>query len=119
VSHPIQEEDHIATGKIVATAIISLLIFGIGVVWAVTILQGEAHHVVQQAGPPGPASAGAPEVGIVYQWPFNVSHYAADEAAARKGWLESYGWVDKSAGVVHVPIEQAMQRYVQQAGGGK
>ena len=29
--------------------------------------------------PAGPAEAGAPEVGIVYQWPFNVSKYGEEK----------------------------------------
>jgi len=28
--------------------------------------------------------------------------------------LNSYGWVDESAGVVHIPIQQAMQLLVEQ-----
>jgi hypothetical protein len=35
VTQPIQEEDRIATGKIIITAIISLATFGIGVVWSI------------------------------------------------------------------------------------
>lgn len=29
-------------------------------------------------------------------------------------WLNSYGWVDKNAGVAHIPIDQAMQLIAQQ-----
>ena len=119
MSHPIQEEDRIATGKIVATAIVSLAIFGVGVVWAISIQRAENGSVITEALPAAPAMAGAPEVGNVYQWPFNLSQYAADKAAITKGRLERYGWVDKNAKIVHIPIEQAMEKWVAQAGGQK
>ncbi len=33
-----------------------------------------------------------------------------ERKAHERGLLESYGWVDKQAGIAHIPIEQAMQR---------
>jgi hypothetical protein len=119
VSHPVQEEDRIATGKIVLTAVVSLAIFGVGALWSISIQRNQMHSIVSSMRPEGPAVAGAPEVGIVYQWPFNISQFAADKAEATKGRLERYGWTDKNSKVVHIPIEEAMQKYVQQAGGGK
>jgi hypothetical protein len=119
VTQPIQEEDRIATGKIVATAIISLAVFGVGVVWSISIQRNENKSIVTQMHPAGPAEAGAPEVGIVYQWPFNVSKYGEEKKAELEARLHSYGWADKSAKVVHIPIDEAMKKYVSQAGGGK
>ena len=119
MSQPVQEEDRIAIGKIVITAIVSLGIFGIGALWSISIQRHEMGSIVSTEHPAGPAMAGAPEVGIVYQWPFNLSHYGADKAAETKGRLARYGWVDKNTKVVHIPIDQAMEKYVSQAGGGK
>jgi hypothetical protein len=117
--HPVQEEDRIAVGKIVIVAIVSLLVFGIGVVWSVSIQKSENHTVVQWHKPAGPDETGKPEVGIVYQIPFNKSAYAEDKKAEKVQWLAHYGWTDKAAGVVHVPIEQAIQKYVQSQGAAK
>jgi len=119
VTQPIQEEDRIATGKIIATAIISLAVFGVGVIWSISIQRGENKSIVTQVSPAGPAEAGAPEVGIVYQWPFNVSQFGADKKAELQARLHSYGWTDKNAKVVHIPIDEAMKKYVAQSGGGK
>lgn len=120
MSHPVQEEDRVGTAKIILTAIVSLAIFGVGVIWAVAIQRDAmGGTIVQEAGPQGPAHDRAPEVGIVYQWPFFVSNYGNEKAEEKREQLDSYGWVDKSAGVVHIPIEQAMQKYVTQSGGGK
>jgi hypothetical protein len=119
VSHPIQEEDRIATGKIIAVAIVSLLIFGVGVVWAISIQRDQMHSIVTQGHAAPPAEAGAPEVGIVYQWPFNMSQYGADKARETKARLEYYRWADKDKKVVRIPIDEAMKKYLAQSGGGK
>lgn len=36
---------------------------------------------------------------------------------ARRRRLESYGWVDPDRGIVHVPIELAIERYLVEEGG--
>jgi hypothetical protein len=33
--------------------------------------------------------------------------------------LKTYGWVDREAGIVHIPIERAMELTVQERGGGR
>jgi hypothetical protein len=119
VSQPVQEEDRVAIGKIIVIAVVSLAIFGVGVIWSVSIQRNEMGSIISSSHPAGPAMAGAPEVGIVYQWPFNLSQYGAEKAAVTKGRLSRYGWVDKNAKVVHIPIEQAMEKWVSQAGGQK
>ena len=119
MSQPIQEEDRVAVGKIVVIAIISLAIFGVGAIWSVSIQRDQMGGIVSQSNPAGPAMAGAPEVGIVYQWPFNLSQFANEKAALTKGRLGRYGWVDKNAKIVHIPIDQAIDKWVSQAGGQK
>lgn len=119
MSHPIQEEDRIASGKIILTAIVSLAIFAVGVVWAVSIENNEYKNIGRTPEQTGATLVGQPEVGIVYQWPFYLAHFGNDKAVDKKTWLESYGWVDKNTKVVHIPIEQAIERYVSQAGGAK
>lgn len=37
------------------------------------------------------------------------------EALARRR-LESYGWVDRERGIIHIPIERAMELYTQRQG---
>ena len=119
MSHPVQEEDRIPVSKIVLVAIVSLAVFAIGVVWSVSIQRSENQTVVQWHKPAGPDLTGQPEVGIVYQLPFNKSAYAADKKAEREQWLTHYGWTDKAKGTVHMPIELAIQKYVQSAGASK
>lgn len=39
--------------------------------------------------------------------------------AEKRQWLDTYGWVDRKAGVVHLPIEQAMARAAERRAGAK
>ena len=119
MSHPIQEEDRIATGKIVLVAVVSLIIFGVGVVWAISIQRGENKSIITAMHPAPDGEKGAPEVGIVYQWPFNMSQYGADKAAETKARLEHYRWADKDHKHVRIPLDVAMKKYLAQSGGNK
>jgi hypothetical protein len=114
VSHPVQEEDRIAGGKIVAVGFISIAIFIVGAFWSVSIQNRNMGGITEEP-LPGTAKAAVPmkpEVGIVYQWPFYKSQYGNDVRAAKQQWLTSWGWVDKSAGTAHMPIEEAMKKLV-------
>jgi hypothetical protein len=115
----VQEEDRIAIGKIIVTAVVSLAIFGIGVIWSISIQRNEMHSIVTPLHAAAHAAKGAPEVGIVYQWPFNMSQFGADKAAETKARLQNYRWADSEHKVVRIPIDEAMKKYVAQAGGGK
>ncbi len=46
---------------------------------------------------------------MVYQRPFEKENIAAARNAEARKRLESAGWVDRERGVVHVPIDQAME----------
>ena len=115
----VQEEDRVAIGKIIVTAVVSLAIFGIGVIWSISIQRSEMKTLVTPLHAAPAAEHGAPEVGIVYQWPFNMSQFAADKAAETKARLANYRWADSEHKAVRIPIEEAMKKYVAQAGGQK
>lgn len=119
--HPVQEEDRVASGKIIATAVISLAVFGIGALWSIKIQRDEMGSIVTsgESVVTSDAAKRKPEVGIVYQTPFNLSKFADDKAAEKAAWLSTYGWIDKKVGTVHIPVEEAMQKYVATAGGNK
>jgi hypothetical protein len=119
MSHPVQEEDRIAIGTIILTGVISLALFGVGALWSVSIQRDMMKSIVTQPHIYGPTEAGKPEVGLVYQTPFYKSHYAADKVTEKRVPLDHYGWVDKKAGVVHIPVGTAIEQYVAQAGGAK
>jgi len=106
----VQEPDRVPTRRIVIIGLIGLVVFGAGAYWAATVQRGATGSVRSDTAQ-RPALAGQREVGMVYQPEFEESIAAAHDEEARRR-LESAGWVDRDGGVVHVPIEQAMELVV-------
>jgi len=103
----VQEVDRVPVRRIVGVGVAGLVAFAIGGAWSVTVQRGATGSVRSGVTSPSPAYAGRPEVGMVYQQPFAAPIAAAKRESARE-LLESTGWVDRDAGVAHVPIDQAM-----------
>jgi hypothetical protein len=101
-----QEPDRVPVRRLAGIGLAALLVFGIGTLWAASVQRGAVGSVRSDTAP-RPAFAGDAEVGMVFQTPFEGSLAATRNEAARQR-LESVGWVDRDAGVAHVPIEQAM-----------
>jgi hypothetical protein len=107
--HGHQSEDHIDFQKVILVGVVSLIIFALGIWWAAGILRHETKRAEDTTGlAADPALIGKPEIGIVDQVPFNGDHRLADWRRERSSRLNSYGWVDRAKGIVHVPIERAM-----------
>lgn len=65
--------------------------------------------------PPARTQAPAPE-GTRIQAPLLQPDAAADLRESReqsRRWLSGYGWVDRTAGIVHIPVERAMRVLVE------
>lgn len=103
------EEDRIATGSIVAVGIGALVVFFLASAVAVSYLrvsQGERPPL------PVPPELGRSKIGMVEQQPFDLAVRGERDRAVRLERLRSYGWVDRGAGVAHVPIDRAMDLVV-------
>ncbi len=100
------EEDRISTPKIVAVGVASLVLF---------VFSGLAvsayFHVRQGARPalPIPPEIGRSKIGMVEQQMFDRAARGERDRAVRLERLGSYGWVDRGAGVAHIPIDRAME----------
>ena len=92
----------VLAGTLCATAI------GIAVAW---LLAGDAPGggASEPGEPPGHPS----EVSAMETTPFAVRAQGLEDRARATGWLESYGWIDRRAGLVHIPIERAIDLYIQ------
>ena len=104
-------------GAVVGGALIVFTFFVVGT-WAQ--LQAREKHL-SPAGPSEPRVLGKAEINIVNTGLFQLDTRAYEEKNQQLEKLHEYGWVDRDAGVVHVPIEQAIDRVVgeqQQRGGG-
>jgi hypothetical protein len=99
------EEDRISSGRVVAVGVASLVVFFLASLAAVGYLrlrQSEHPKV------PMPAELGQSKIAMVEQDMFDVAVRGARDRARKRERLGSYGWVDREAGVAHMPIERAM-----------
>lgn len=101
-----QEEDRIAPRPIVAVGIASLVVFFLASWVTIAYLR-----VKQGDRPPLPVAPelGQSKIALVEQTPFDLVDRGERAREASRRRLESYGWVDRPAGVVHLPIERAME----------
>lgn len=109
---PIPEPENIQVGPLAAVAIISILVFAIGSVWALRIRANTEREMNPALAAGLPPSLGAEEQGIVDQIPFELNHWVKDDRKNGQARLKGYGWVDQKAGTIHVPIERAMELVV-------
>jgi hypothetical protein len=103
-----ESEDQIDYTKVILVGVASLFAFALGTVWAVGILHHETEKAHAATGVPRQPLLGRPEIGIVDQVLFEGDHRLATWRAERAERLNGYGWVDRSKGIVHIPIERAM-----------
>lgn len=99
------EEDRISTPKILVVGIAALLLFFVASVVTAMYLrmrQGERGPL------PIPPELGKSKIGMVEQQLFDVALRGELDRGARLERLGSYGWIDRSAGVAHIPIDRAM-----------
>jgi hypothetical protein len=107
--HGHQSEDQIDFRKVIMVGVVSLIVFALGTWWAAGILRHETKRAEDTTGLTAePALLGKAEIGIVDQVPYSGDHRLADWRQERSRRLNSYGWVDRAKGIVHVPIERAM-----------
>ena len=124
---PATEPEVIGFGKVITVGVLSVLLFVIGSIWALkirTVTETAMNPTVADASgkPVGgsrhtalPAGFGTEEQGIVDQVPFELNTWVAKDHARATARLQGYGWVDKQAGVIRVPIGRAMELVVAEA----
>ncbi len=112
------DDDGVDMKKILAVGTVSLVIFAISAFIAYLIMRSDAREVAARGLPPPPSELGRDEIGIVDQVEFSQDHRLQEWKAAKRKRLESYGWVNRDKGLVHIPIETAIDQVVGQAGGG-
>jgi hypothetical protein len=113
--HGGSSSDAVDYGKVIGVGVGSLAIFALSIWWASIIYHHERDAVEAKKGKPKAVDVTMKEVGIVDQVPFQSDTRLPRWQAERRAYLGSYGWVDRAKGVVHIPIEQAMDQVV--AGG--
>ena len=108
--HGQKSEDDIAYGKVIIIGVVSLVIFALSIVWAALLLRHETKKVEEATGiSHRPLKVVQEEIGIVDQVPFSIDNRLKRWRAAHDARLNGYGWVDRSKGIAHVPIERALE----------
>ena len=103
------EEDHVPALKIILVGVGALLVFFLGS-WVTVAYLGarmEAHGPITI-----PPEIGLSKIGMVEQQPFAQAVRGERAKVRQLQQLESYGWVDRKEGVVHIPIQEAMRMVV-------
>ncbi|HEY4015167.1 MAG TPA: hypothetical protein VGM06_17610 [Polyangiaceae bacterium] len=103
-----QEEDWIASRRIVGAALGWTLLGALGVVAAGLILVATSGSLrPSAAGPTGPAPGGVRISGIE-QTPIWDARDGLDLRARQRAELDAWGWADRDAGIARVPIGYAI-----------
>jgi len=109
-AHPPAEEDRVPSGKIVVVGVAALVVFFLGSLAAGIGMEAMRRQVNPEGPAPLPAQAGQGKIGIVEQRLFEHSNMGAAWRERQQRRLQSFGWVDQSKGIAHIPIDQAMER---------
>ena len=108
--HGQKSEDEIAYGKVIIIGVVSLAIFALSILWAALLLRHETKKVEDATGVSHrPMRVVQEEIGIVDQVPFSIDNRLKRWRAEHDARLNGYGWVDRSKGIAHVPIESAIE----------
>jgi len=111
-----QADERVASGKVLLVGIVALLVFGGATCWSTRIWR-ETRVRLQPTGPIAPgAEIGKAEIGIVDQPPFETLRAAERTRRDEVDRLSSYGWIDRDKGVIHVPIDKAIEQFVAEKG---
>lgn len=109
----LQEEENLPIGYLLKVAAVTLIVFGISIAitgWLFNVWTGGLDAVIQ------PQPVEGREAGIVDMDLFDDVGGGNAEAyrSSTRARLDGYGWVDRDAGTVHIPIDQAMRQVEQE-----
>ncbi|HVE84307.1 MAG TPA: hypothetical protein VND93_15730 [Myxococcales bacterium] len=105
------EQERLPFGTIVAVGVAAVVLFSGAVLFTRTMLRDETRAALPAGEAPAP-KVGQDEIGIVDQRMFELEGRAERLRREQLQRLGSYGWVDRDAGVIHVPITRAMDEVV-------
>jgi len=108
--HGAKSEDEIDYWKVIVIGVVSLVIFALSTVWAALLLRHETKKVEESTGVTHrPLKVEQEEIGIVDQVPFSIDTRLSRWRKEHDARLNGYGWVDRSKGLAHIPIDRAME----------
>jgi len=100
------------TRKVLLVAGAALLLFTVATVAQWLAMRGWE----REPRPTVPAEVGRTEIGMVNQAPFEQDTRAETLRRRQRERLSTYGWVDRDARLIHVPVEDAMRQLLTEEG---
>ncbi len=106
-AHPRSEDDHVDSRAVALVGLGALVTFTVAALIAIGYLR---HEAAAHPAPALPPELGQTKIGLVEQSLFHDGNVLRGDKdrAARLARLNGWGWVDRAAGVAHIPIEEAM-----------
>ena len=111
---PPPDRDELPTLKVVLFGFCALVLFGASVLVTFFLMEHWRTGPAPQHAPV-PPMAGQSEINLLDQRVYPLVDPARQMASDRDR-LHTYGWVDRQRGLIHVPVEQAMDALVSQEG---
>jgi hypothetical protein len=108
VAHPPAEEDSISSGRIVWVGVVAMIVFVAGSLAAAWQLQATRRALYPDGPIALPSQVGQARIGIVEQRLFEHANQGVAWREQARRHLDAYGWVDEGKGIVHIPIDRAM-----------
>lgn len=99
-----------------AASIIGLILFTLGAMWL--LLGGYEARETRDSPPASPLAGYGPQEPPEPRLQVDPAGDIARLRATEQAQLDAYGWVDRDAGTVHIPIDRAMRMLVERRSGG-
>ncbi len=110
-----QGADEVASGDLLRVGVASILIGALGVFFGGLIVFASVGAITpNEAGPPGPRPAPR-TLSHIEQTPIWQTRVGLDLRDAQRRDLESWGWIDRRAGIAKIPIDRAMDLVAKEA----
>lgn len=104
------EEDRVPVATLAAVGVAALIVFFVGSFFTVFYLRARQ----EARGPIGiPPEVGLDKIGLVEQQQFPLAVRGERARARDLQRLGSTGWIDRDAGIAHIPIDEAMRLVVE------
>jgi len=116
--HSSLDDDGIDIKKILLIGGASLATFALSAVVAYFILRHDTSEYLLKGAPPAPALIGKDEIGIIDTTEFDGDNRLEQWKKAKQRRLDSYGWVDRGKGLIHIPIDKAIDQVVAESATG-
>jgi hypothetical protein len=113
------QAEHLPRGLIVRSALATIMVgtslcFATYLIMRARVLAIRPSYDFPERALPAPH-----EVATVRQESFAVAHPRADLRAQQRTRLDSFGWVDRARGLVHIPIDDAVELTARREAGGR